>query len=213
MTTNEGVILLHGLCRTNASMAKMASALTNAGFVVENTNYPSRTESIANLSHSAITPALKTLQSCAKIHFVTHSMGGILVRSYFSRYKNDNLGRVVMLGPPNQGTELVDRLGKLWLFQRINGPAGRELSTNPDSTPNQLGPVGFELGIIAGDRSINWINSLIIPGKDDGKVSIDRTKVSGMKEHLIIHATHPYLMKNKIAIRSTLRFLQTGAFK
>jgi triacylglycerol lipase len=212
MNQNEGVILLHGLCRTSASMAKMASALTIAGFVVENINYPSRTQSIANLSYSAITPALKALQSCAKIHFVTHSMGGILVRSYFSRYKNDNLGRVVMLGPPNQGTELVDRLGKLWLFQRINGPAGNELSTSPDSTPNQLGPVGFELGVIAGDRSINWINSLIIPGKDDGKVSIDRTKISGMKKHITIHATHPYLMKNKTAIQATLRFLQTGRF-
>jgi triacylglycerol lipase len=213
MIANESVILLHGLCRTNASMAKMASALSIAGFVVENINYPSRTESIANLSDNAIAPALKVLQSCAKIHFVTHSMGGILVRSYFSRHKSDQLGRVVMLGPPNQGTELVDRLGKLWLFQRINGPAGNELSTSPESTPNQLGPVGFELGVIAGDRSINWINSLIIPGKDDGKVSIDRTKVSGMKEHLIIHATHPYLMKNTVAIQATLQFLQTGSFR
>jgi triacylglycerol lipase len=213
MTTNEGVILLHGLCRTNASMAKMASALTIAGFVVENINYPSRSQSISNLSYSAITPALKALQSCPKIHFVTHSMGGILVRSYFSRYQNDNLGRVVMLGPPNQGSELVDRLGNLWLFKQINGPAGSELGTHPDSTPNQLGPARFELGIIAGDRSINWINSLIIPGKDDGKVSIDRTKISGMKEHLTIHATHPYLMKNNTAIQATRRFLHTGSFK
>jgi triacylglycerol lipase len=213
MTANEGVILLHGLCRTSASMAKMASALTIAGFVVENINYPSRSQSISNLSYSALTPALDRLQSCPKIHFVTHSMGGILVRSYFSRYQNNNLGRVVMLGPPNQGSELVDRLGKLWLFKRINGPAGGELGTHPNSTPNQLGPVRFELGVIAGDRSINWINSLIIPGSDDGKVSIDRTKISGMKEHLIIHATHPYLMKNKTAIQATRRFLQTGSFK
>jgi triacylglycerol lipase len=213
MVANEAVILLHGLCRTNASMTKMASALSNAGFVVENVNYPSRTESIANLSDRALAPALKALQSCPKIHFVTHSMGGILVRSYFSRHKNNNLGRVVMLGPPNQGTELVDRLGHLWLFKRINGPAGSELGTSPEGTPNQLGPVGFELGIIAGDRSINWINSLMIPGKDDGKVSIDRTKVLGMKEHLVIHATHPYLMKNATAIRATLQFLRGGGFR
>ncbi len=212
MTANEGVILLHGLCRTRASMAKMAHALSKAGFIVKNVNYPSRTQSIAYLSDRAISPALDSLQSCAKVHFVTHSMGGILVRSYFSRHQNNSLGRVVMLGPPNQGSELVDRLGRLWLFKRINGPAGSELGTDPNSTPNQVGPVGFELGVIAGDRSINWINSLIIPGKDDGKVSIDRTKASGMKEHLIIHATHPYLMKNATAIQASLRFLQSGSF-
>jgi triacylglycerol lipase len=89
MTANEGVILLHGLCRTRASMAKMASALSSAGFVVENVNHPSRSQSISNLSDRAIPPALDRLQSCPKIHFVTHSMGGILVWSYLSRHQTD----------------------------------------------------------------------------------------------------------------------------
>jgi hypothetical protein len=94
----------------------------------------------------------------------------------------------------------------------LNGPAGGELGTGPDSTPNRLGLVEFELGVIAGDRSINWINSMMIEGRDDGKVSVERTKVTGMKEHLVVHATHPYLMKNEAVIENTLQFLKTGSF-
>jgi triacylglycerol lipase len=210
----DGVVLLHGLCRSSSSMVKMASALTEAGFIVENVDYPSRTASIQQLSDDVIGKALENpkLQACAKIHFVTHSLGGIMVRSYFKRRHFARLGRVVMLGPPNQGSEVVDKLGSWPAFQKLNGPAGGELGTGPDSTPNTLGPVDFELGVIAGDRSINWINSMMIAGKDDGKVSVERTKVTGMKEHLLVHATHPYLMKNKAVIENTIGFLKTGSF-
>jgi triacylglycerol lipase len=210
----EGVVLLHGLCRQSGCMQKMSRALAGEGFVVENTSYPSRTAGIESLSEMAIARALASseLKDCSQIHFVTHSLGGILVRSYFKRHKDARLGRVVMLGPPNGGSEVVDRLGSWWIFKKINGPAGLELGTNPESTPNRLGPVDFELGVIAGDRSINWINSLMIRGSDDGKVSLERTKVRGMKEHITIHATHPYLLKNKRAIQYTVQFLKEGSF-
>jgi triacylglycerol lipase len=210
----EGVVLLHGLCRTSGCMQQMSTALSAAGFVVENSSYPSRTASIERLSDGVIAKAIacEKLKDCSKIHFVTHSLGGILVRSYFKRNQDERLGRVVMLGPPNGGSEVVDRLGSWCLFRKVNGPAGVELGTNPESTPNRLGAVDFELGVIAGDRSINWINSLMIRGKDDGKVSVERTKVGGMKEHITIHGTHPFLMKNREAIDYTLRFLKEGTF-
>jgi len=210
----EGLILLHGLCRTPASMAKMATELTSAGFAVANVGYDSRHHSIEELGEQAIGPALASprLRDCSKIHFVTHSMGGLLVRSYFKRHPTDRVGRVVMLAPPNQGSEIVDKLGSWFLFQKLNGPAGAEMGTGPESTANSLGPVNFECGVIAGDRSLNWINSLLIPGNDDGKVSLARSKVAGMKEHLVIHTTHPFIMKNREAIRHTLRFLLTGTF-
>lgn len=210
----DGVIVLHGLCRSSSSMVKMESALTEAGFIVENVDYPSRTASIEQLSDDAIGKALESpkLKACAKIHFVTHSLGGIMVRSYFKRHHFARLGRVVMLGPPNQGSEVVDELGSWPAFRTLNGPAGGELGTGPDSTPNALGPVDFELGVIAGDRSMNWINSMMIAGKDDGKVSVERTKVAGMKEQLLVHATHPFLMKNRVVIENTVRFLKTGSF-
>ena len=144
---------------------------------------------------------------------MTHSLGGILVRSYLARHEISNLGRVMMLGPPNQGSEVVDKLGSWWLFQKLNGPAGNELGTGPDSTPNKLGAANFCLGIIAGDRSINWINSLLIPGPDDGKVSVERTKLAGMTDHIVIHATHPFLMRNRSVINQTIYFLENGAFE
>ena len=210
----EEVILLHGLCRTSRSMVKMERVLAEAGYKVRNADYPSRTASVQKLADDAIGKAVDDCQrdGAAKIDFVTHSLGGILVRSYLARHTIPLLGRVVMLAPPNQGSEVVDKLGWLFLFKWINGPAGNELGTDKNSTPNKLGPADFPVGIIAGDRSINWINSLLIPGRDDGKVSIKRTKLVGMSDHVVIHATHPFIMRNREAIRQTIQFLRTGKF-
>lgn len=213
-SAQETVILLHGLCRTSHSLAKMERTLTEAGYAVRNVAYPSRTASIQKLADDAIGKAVADCQrdGATKIDFVTHSLGGILVRNYLARQTLPSLGRVVMLAPPNQGSEVVDKLGGLLLFKWINGPAGKELGTDETSTPNQLGPANFPVGIIAGDRSINWINSLLIPGRDDGKVSVERTKLAGMSDHLVIHAMHPFIMRNHEAIRQTVQFLRTGSF-
>jgi hypothetical protein len=210
----EQVILLHGLCRTSDSMVQMERALTGAGYRVQNVGYPSRTAPIQQLADDAIGPTVAKCQQdhAEKIDFVTHSLGGILVRSYLARHPLPSLGCVVMLAPPNQGSEVVDKLGGWSLFRWINGPAGNELGTNAASTPNQLGPATYPVGVIAGDRSINWINSLLIPGRDDGKVSIERTRLAGMSDHIIIHTTHPFIMKNREAIRQTIQFLHTGRF-
>jgi triacylglycerol lipase len=210
----EEVILLHGLCRTSRSMLKMERALTEAGYKVRNVDYPSRTASIQKLAEDAIGKAVGDCQQdgATKINFVTHSLGGILVRSYLVRHIIPSLGRVVMLAPPNQGSEIVDKLGWFFLFKSINGPAGNELGTDKNSTPNKFGPINFPVGIIAGDRSINWINSLLIPGRDDGKVSVERTKLAGMAGHLVVHATHPFIMKNHEVIRQTIQFLRAGNF-
>src|SRR5665213_1347262 len=209
------VILLHGLCHTSRSMAKIEGALADAGFKTRNVDYPSRTALIQKLADDAIGKALANChqKGATKIHFVTHSLGGILVRSYLARHAIPNLGRVVMLAPPNQGSEVVDKLGRLFIFKWLNGPAGNELGTDKNSTPNQLGPANFPVGIIAGDRSINWINSLLfISGRDDGKVSVERTKLAGMTDHLVVHATHPLIVRHREAIRQTIQFLRTGNF-
>ena len=210
----EEVILLHGLCRTTRSMAKMEHALTNAGYRVRNVDYPSRTASVEQLADDAIGKAVADCQrdGAVRIDFVTHSLGGILVRSYLARHTVPSLGRVVMLAPPNRGSEVADKLGWLFLYKWINGPAGDELGTGTKSTPNRLGPTAFPVGIIAGDRSINWINSLLIPGRDDGKVSVNRTKLAGMSDHIVVHATHPFIMRNHEVIQQTIQFLRTGAF-
>lgn len=210
----QGVILLHGLARTPGSLKKIEKCLASHGFLVANLGYPSRTAPVRQLSRLAIEPALAHLRGrhCARVHFVTHSLGGILVRDFLSIKHLPDLGRVVMLGPPNQGSEVVDRLRTWKVFQWLNGPAGQELGTDTQSVPNSLPPVSFELGVIAGDRSINWINSCMIPGRDDGKVSVERTKVAGMKAHLVLHVTHPMMMKNAAVIGACVRFLKTGKF-
>jgi len=211
----EYVILLHGLCRTSRSMAPMGRALSQIGYHVVNVDYPSRSAGIEKLGEDAIGPAVAKCQQAGavKIHFVAHSLGGILVRSYLAQHAVPQLGRVVMLGPPNQGSEVVDKLGSWWFFKKINGPAGSELGTGTNSTPNRLGAADYCVGIIAGDRSINWINSLLIPGPDDGKVSVARSKLDGMADQLVLHITHPFLMRNGAAIRQTIQFLSTGSFE
>lgn len=216
LQAQEGVVLLHGLCRTTASMKRMERSLMEAGYVVANVAYPSRTASVEQLANAAIGAALERpdIKACTKVHFVSHSLGGILIRSYFARHAEPRLGRVVMLAPPNQGSEVTDKIGTWWLYRKLNGPAGAELGTSSDSAPRRLGPVAFELGVIAGDRTINWINSVVmIKGPDDGKVSVARTKVDGMKEHLTLHVSHPFIMKNRKVIRHTVSFLKTGAFE
>jgi pimeloyl-ACP methyl ester carboxylesterase len=210
----DGVVLLHGLCRSDTSMVAMAKALAAEGYVVVNVDYPSRSATIEELAQAVVPAALSDprLVGVSRVHFVTHSLGGLLVRCYLAEHSLPNLGRVVMLGPPNQGSEVVDRLARLRFFSYVNGPAGGELGTGADSLPNRLGPVGFDLGIIAGDRSLNWINSLMIEGADDGKVSVERTKVEGMKGHVVVHATHPCLMRNRQVIGLTVAFLKSGQF-
>ena len=98
------------------------------------------------------------------------------------------------------------------LFKKINGPAGNELGTDQNSVPSRLGPANFPVGVIAGTRSINWINSLLIPGRDDGKVSVERTRLPGMADWIAIPATHPFIMRNKTAMAETVAFLRSGKF-
>lgn len=211
---DEHVILLHGLCRTKRSMHAIEAALARAGYEVTNVDYPSRSAGIAQLSETTVGNAVAACrkQGASKIHFVTHSMGGILVRDFLSRHSMPELGRVVMLSPPNGGSEVVDILGRSWIFNVINGPAARELGTDSCSAPCKLGAVSFPLGVIAGDRSINWINSLFIRGTNDGKVSVERTKVAGMGDHVVVHAAHPFIPRNRVAIGQIMKFLRDGEF-
>ena len=140
-------------------------------------------------------------------------MGGIVLRTYLQTHTLPNLGRVVMLAPPNQGSEVVDKLGWFPPFAWFNGPAGLQLGTNPESLPNRLPPPSFELGVIAGDRTINPLLSVLIPGKDDGKVSQARVQTTGMKDFIILHVTHTFMMRNSHVIAQTMHFLKTGLFQ
>lgn len=208
------VVLLHGLLRSSASMQRLADSLTDRGFRVCNVSYPSRTYPIEVLAREHVGPAVEQCfpGSTAPIDFVTHSMGGIVVRQLASTKAVQSIGRVVMLAPPNHGSELVDEFGSWWLFKRINGPAGNELGTAPESVPMKLGPAPFEVGIITGDRTTNLVFSAFIPGRNDGKVSVASARLDGMKDFLVIPVSHTFIMRNSRVIDQTIRFLQSGAF-
>ncbi len=210
----ECVILLHGLARTESSLSKLEHHLKNQGYHVINLGYPSRKEKIQKLSEETINRSINECKKVnpARIHFVTHSMGGILVRYYLDVNRIDNLGRVVMLSPPNHGSEAVDKLKELFLFKWINGPAGEQLGTDKKSVPNMLGPPYYDAGIITGDRTINPILSMLIPGKDDGKVSVKSAKLTGMKDFLVVHRAHPFIMNDKDVMNQVICFLKNGAF-
>ncbi len=211
---SECIILIHGLARTSRCMNKAASLISHYDYDVVNINYPSTRYDVATLVKQFIQPVIQQceLKDYKKIHFITHSMGGILLRYYLSTFNINNLGKSVMLAPPNQGSEIVDKLGHWRLFNLLNGPAGLQLGTGANSIPIQLGPPNFISGIITGYKTFNPILSLLISGKNDGKVAVESAKLPGMNDFLLVPYTHTFIMQRAKVIFQALYFIQNGFF-
>lgn len=207
---DEPVVLLHGLARGPASMAPLARTLRAAGYPVCNVAYPSRRDAIAALARDHVAPAIRACFPgyAGPLHFVTHSLGGLVVRE-LAATGQARAARVVMLGPPNHGSEVVDVLGDQWWFRQGAGPAGQELRPRAESAAPSL---PFELGVIAGNRSLNPLLSRWLPGPDDGKVTVASARLAGMRDFLVLPVSHPLLMRNREVQRQTLHFLAQGRF-
>jgi pimeloyl-ACP methyl ester carboxylesterase len=211
--TPDTVILLHGLGRTRWSSWRVELALRHDGYKVVNVTYPSRSRSVEELARDCLAPLVAAQAAAPRLHFVTHSMGGIVLRCYLRDHAVPNLGRVVMLAPPNAGSELADRLKPTWLYRTVNGPAGQELGTKGLAAALGAWPAGAgELGIIAGDRSLNPLFSAWLPGANDGKVTVASARLAGMTDFLTVHSSHTWLAWRGAVIGQIKAFLRAGKF-
>jgi triacylglycerol lipase len=215
----ETVVLLHGMGRTKVSMWPLARALEREGYRVINLSYPSRTVPLESLARDWLPRQLseRGVDRAPRVHFVTHSFGGILVRAWLREQPHlANLGRVVMLAPPNAGSEVTDALTAFPPYRWFTGVNGRRLGTGANSVPRQLGAWTAdlpELGIIAGDRSLNPILSAFLSGPNDGKLTVVATHLAGERAHTIVHHSHTWLGWRDDTIAQTKDFLRDGKFK
>ena len=212
---SPGVVLLHGIARTSRSLGKLELALQDAGFATLNLDYPSRKKPL-DLLADHIHPAVADFagRNQRPIHFVGHSMGGLLTRVYVAKYRPPQLGRVVLLGTPNGGSEVADLFKGLSLYRLLYGPAGLQLTTDLDPVLKSLPTLDYAVGIVAGNRSMDPISStLILPRPNDGRVSVESSKLDGMTGHITIQTFHAGLPRHHVAIHQTIEFLREGRFQ
>ncbi|MFT4717711.1 MAG: esterase/lipase [Rickettsiales bacterium] len=214
LAKGEYVIILHGIARSKIHMQDLADYLTSKNYDVININYPSTDHNLEGLSKILIKKISENTPKDKKINFVGYSMGGLMVRIILNKKNYKNMGKVVQLATPNKGSEVADFFKNNWLYKKIYGPSGAQLTTDQTKIKNLLNnKIDYELGIIAGSFTIDPISSIIIPGNDDGKVSIDSTKLKGMKDHIVVSASHTFFPSNKKVQQQTLSFLKNGQFK
>lgn len=210
----ECVILLHGLWRSGLSMKPVAWHLEDYDYAIVNVGYPSLRYSIEDLAVMAIEEGLRGCsdKGSSVINVVTHSLGGILVRQYLSHTDINGLKRVVMLAPPNQGSQVADYLQSWSVVRLLEPEAVLQLGTGVHSIPRGLGPVSFDLGIIAGTANRRGF----LPGTpeevNDGTVTVTETVVQGMLDYLELPVSHTFIMWNEEVLRQTAFFLQHGRF-
>ena len=211
-TEKEVVVLLHGLGRSNASMWLLASRLESAGFHVERVGYNSLDQTPEEILNDI---AGQIGRCCAahkrSVHFVGHSLGGLMARAYLQNHRVENLGRVVLIGTPNNGSEFADYFQDSWLMGLV-GPTAKVLGTGENSFPKSLAPPYYPVGVIAGVHEYGASES-VIPGRDDGLVSVEATRLEGMTDFIIIETGHSMMRYNQQVASQTIAFLKNGKYE
>lgn len=211
----EQVVLLHGLFRSASSMKKLEKFLLAEGYEVFNIDYTSTSGDIKSI---ALNVALQIKEAIDfsrsdKVHFVTHSLGGIVLRYIVQEGLLPMPGNVVMIAPPNHGATISDKMPRWKWLEKLLGSACFELGTDALSVPNQLKHFNAPLGIIAGSSSANPFWALITPKPNDSTVMVESTKLPEMLDHLEVPFVHSFLMNKKIVISQVAYFLQHRFFQ
>lgn len=210
------VVLLHGLGRTKQAMAKMARYLELSGYQVHNIDYPSTEYPIETLvDQVAQQIALLRKDSSRPLHFVVLSLGSIIAHLYIKKYRPENLGRIVALGPPYHGSVIIDHLARYQWYQKLHGPAALQLTTQPQGICHQLGAADYELGVIAGNRYFfaDWFFAHCwLKPPNDGKVEVASTYITGCRERIILPVNHVLFASYPIVIQQACHFLNYGNF-
>ena len=214
LASQDCVILLHGLGRTSFSMSSIASYLKKSNYIVINQHYPTTKKSVRDLADENVDSMVNECQKLkpAKIHFVTHSLGGIVLRTYLLDNKIHNLGRIVMLAPPNHGSQLADIFHHNILYQIFAGPAGQEITTKQPDLVKLNKPVKYQVGVIAGNFNFSPFTRVIFHEDNDGKVAVSSTRLAGMKDFIVLPVSHMFMMRNKLVIKEIGYFLEKGSF-
>lgn len=212
LSHGEQVILLHGIARSSVHMKDLQAFLEEKGYKVYNLDYPSTRYTLEKLTAIVASDIADKISADKPVHFIGYSMGGIVTRAVLNKFRPDNLGRVVQLASPNNGSEVADFLKDNWFYDKVYGPAGKQLVTEGAGIDNLLGKVDYELGVVAGNFSIDPVSSSLIPGDDDGKVSVESTKVEGMKDHVLVYASHTFFPQNEDVQKQALEFIRYGRF-
>lgn len=208
--SGRGVILLHGILRSNKSMHALARSLREEGYTVFPFEYPSTQISIPDAA-AALHGVIQHLDGIEELNLVGHSMGGLVIRAYFAEHHDPRIRRVVMLGTPNHGAELADRLQPVMLVRTLSGPGGRQLVT--DGLVKDLPVPPVEFAIIAGARGNDSGWNPFIPGDDDGTVTVASTRLAGAADFATIPALHSGLTSTPEVIDQVQRFLKTGCLR
>jgi len=207
----ETVVLLHGLASIPLSMKYLEGSFEEEGFRVHNIGYPSTDlpiEEAANLVREKVL----ALEPAGTIHFVGHSLGNIIIRKMLEK-KVPNLGRIVMIAPPNQGSLTAQRLRDLDIYRWFFGPAGQELSADRENFFKVLPIPSCQFGIIAGGLGTKEGYNPLLPGDDDGTVRVEETMLPGAADFILINSTHTLILFEEETARQTIHFLKTGTFQ
>jgi len=212
--TGDYVVVVHGWAWLRDTMRPTARFLHRQGYNVICVRYDPRSEMPEAVVENRIERALRDHCTDAgrKIHFVGHSMGGLMIRSYLARHRPENLGRTVLLAPPNHGIEAVDRVKDWRLFARVFGEPARLLGTTRDAIPAGLGPADFPLGVLMGRDVGLPLVSVMLPGADDGVVAVESGRLEGMTDFSTVRCGHSRLPSNPTVLAQTLAFLREGRF-